>query len=749
MPFEPDASPTLVRAQPQQPASATDDYAFEGHVDFYGYHAASQGWFFGGWLAHPWPAGNRPQGVVAHFAQATIVEHGLSAFYYRADVERRGIGFAFYLRAASAGTGQFLRLGIEFTRSRYDVLPTQSVLVLPEQELLAELQPVLAGGEEGSQRRKMLDLLIRGRSAEAISGFIDYYGYHAVAGGWLFGGWVTQGWADGQPPTHILASFEQGDIAGEAVAALYPRHDLKDGGEGTLFFLHGSAASLGSLCSVSYEVGGLRCTLFPGAAVQRQREADLVARLRPLLAQAPADLARDRVLALLERLPYTGQDTIGGLGDPAFLEIDEAIVCEPDGLVLLGWCLAKPGTIREIRVRCGTRVSTLDLRQAVGIERPDVLAALAAEHGFDDTRCGFVAFLPQAVMAGHRIYLEFETFRREIGFRNLPQPRLTGMPAIRRILESVDARFADLPDALDHVLGPALQMLNRARLLRRPGMVVADYGKPPTNPAYSVIVPLYGRLDFVEYQLALFSAHPGARDVEFIYVLDDPPKRRAAQALFVSCYERFGVPFRALLLDRNVGFAPANNIGLEQARGETVAFLNSDVFPGTPDWLERLAARLDSDASLGVVGPMLLFEDGSVQHQGMDFVRLREFGDWFFPMHGGKAMRTAQGGGLERCISITGACMVMRRDLARTVGGFDETYVIGDFEDSDLCMKLQALGHDCAVDRDVQLYHLERKSQASSAIGWRLNLTLYNAWQHERRWGTTIAAHQAGHGPGA
>jgi len=93
--------------------------------------------------------------------------------------------------------------------------------------------------------------------------------------------------------------------------------------------------------------------------------------------------------------------------------------------------------------------------------------------------------------------------------------------------------------------------------------------------------------------------------------------------------------------------------------------------------------------------------------------------------------------------------MVMRHDLARTVGGFDETYVIGDFEDSDLCMKLQALGHDCAVDRDVQLYHLERKSQASSAIGWRLNLTLYNAWQHERRWGTTIAAHQAGHGPGA
>jgi hypothetical protein len=62
---------------------------------------------------------------------------------------------------------------------------------------------------------------------------------------------------------------------------------------------------------------------------------------------------------------------------------------------------------------------------------------------------------------------------------------------------------------------------------------------------------------------------------------------------------------------------------------------------------------------------------------------------------------------------------------------------------------VQALGYDCAVDRDVQLYHLERKSQASSAIGWRMNLTLYNAWQHERRWGATIAAHQAQHAPAA
>jgi GT2 family glycosyltransferase len=285
-------------------------------------------------------------------------------------------------------------------------------------------------------------------------------------------------------------------------------------------------------------------------------------------------------------------------------------------------------------------------------------------------------------------------------------------------------------------------MLNRRRLAQRPGSAVADYGTPPASPTYSVIVPLYGRLNYVEYQLALFSAHPGAREVEFIYVLDDPGKRREAQALFAAAYECFGIPCRAVLLDRNVGFAPACNIGLEHATGTFVAYVNSDVFPGTPDWLDRLAAHLEADPALGVVGPVLLFEDGSVQHRGMDFVRQREFGDWFFPIHGGKGMRRGQRRGLSTSLSITGACMLMRRTLAKTAGGFDEIYAIGDFEDSDLCLKLRALGYGCAVDEGVELYHLERRSQASSALGWRMNLTLYNAWQHERRWGTTIAAHQ-------
>jgi hypothetical protein len=38
------------------------------------------------------------------------------------------------------------------------------------------------------------------------------------------------------------------------------------------------------------------------------------------------------------------------------------------------------------------------------------------------------------------------------------------------------------------------------------------------------------------------------------------------------------------------------------------------------------------------------------------------------------------------------------------------------------------------VAHEVELYHLERKSQAAPGHAWRMNLTLYNAWVHQRRW---------------
>src|SRR3954452_1128097 len=99
--------PTLL-AEGALVSSQDDGYRFQGHVDFYGYNALAQGWFFGGWLAHPWPADDRPEGVTAHFAGRKPLGPGALVFYRRPRVEAFGIGFVAFVRAELADGGSLV-----------------------------------------------------------------------------------------------------------------------------------------------------------------------------------------------------------------------------------------------------------------------------------------------------------------------------------------------------------------------------------------------------------------------------------------------------------------------------------------------------------------------------------------------------------------------------------------------------------------------------------------------------------------
>ena len=88
---------------------------------------------------------------------------------------------------------------------------------------------------------------------------------------------------------------------------------------------------------------------------------------------------------------------------------------------------------------------------------------------------------------------------------------------------------------------------------------------------------------------------------------------------------------------------------------------------------------------------------------------------------------------------ITGACMVMKRELFEQVGGFTEDYVIGDYEDSDLCLKIRHQGKDIVYAPDAELYHLERRSMSQNADYMRGAASQYNAWLHQQRWGDAMS----------
>ena len=269
-----------------------------------------------------------------------------------------------------------------------------------------------------------------------------------------------------------------------------------------------------------------------------------------------------------------------------------------------------------------------------------------------------------------------------------------------------------------------------------------DHGIPPSTPRASVIVPLYGRFDFVESQMLEWARDPAiGREVELVYVVDDPGIMDAFAEEAAVLHRLYGVAFRVVDGIVNRGFSGANNLGAEHSRGDVLVFLNSDAFPRQPGWVRELCDLLAADPTIGAVGPRLLTANGGIQHAGMRFQWLPEFGIWA-NVHPGAGLDPAldPATGPTDVPAVTGACLAVRREDFARVGGWDTGYVIGDFEDSDLCLKLRALGRRIVYQPAVELTHLERQSFALLGGGeFRQQVVLVNALRHQGRWAEILA----------
>ncbi len=568
-------------------------------------------------------------------------------------------------------------------------------------------------------------------------GHIDFYGYLEGVAGWFFIGWTHRP-KQASDDCIALARFDRSGVGGKATIVYFRRPDLVDPlglAVGVVVFVEGTGRVIGDLSEIRLQFGNEAYLARSVISTRRLDGLDLLTQIRTILIEsAAADANRLLMLRMLSRPIFRGEDTVASLPIPVYFALDEIIVCPPMGLLLIGWRLGGRHAGYSLRLRSGRLGTEFVPELGYRVGRPDVVEGLGRERGFVDIDCGFMILLPHAHAVGESTFLEIETAAGAIAYKPLAISHRSGMEAIKHILAIVAPHRGEFDASFDNVIGPAISALNRVRLRTPLDVAQIAFGPIKDEPTHTLIVPLYGRVDFMEYQMAQFCRDPAAHDLEIIYVLDDPPRRRELENLAQSVYERYEIPIRLLLLSRNVGYAPANNIGLKAARGKFVCFLNSDVFPSTPDWLYLLTDQLKRHPEIGAIGPRLLYEDGSVQHEGCTYEEMPEFDGWSFVRHHNKGRRPATARALRQCEAITGACIVLERSLALGLGGFDESYITGDFEDSDLCMKIRKSGRECAVDLDIALFHLERKSQTSPDQTWRQNLTLYNAWVHQRRW---------------
>lgn len=295
-------------------------------------------------------------------------------------------------------------------------------------------------------------------------------------------------------------------------------------------------------------------------------------------------------------------------------------------------------------------------------------------------------------------------------------------------------------------MGPLIRRAWGRRPAQRPDAKAVQYGSAPAAPEVSIIVPLYGRGDFLEFQLTHFASDPDMARAELIYVVDDPRLEPYVRQTAPVQQALTGVPFKVIYNPQNLGYAGANNAAARQARAPLLLLLNSDVLPRRSGWLGAMIRSFAALETPGVLTPRLLYPDGSIQHAGMQFRLDPWVAPYYLNIHPGKGLPVSadRHKAPAEVPAGTGACLMVPAALYQAVGGLDEEFIYGDFEDSNLCLQVRARGLRVWYDPGIELYHLERQSiPALGSMGWREALTLYNAWLHTSRWARELAADTA------
>lgn len=153
-----------------------------------------------------------------------------------------------------------------------------------------------------------------------------------------------------------------------------------------------------------------------------------------------------------------------------------------------------------------------------------------------------------------------------------------------------------------------------------------------------------------------------------------------------------------------------NNIAAAEASGSVLLFLNDDIEIIEPDWLKtmlEIVARED----VGAVGPQLLYPDGRVQHAGL-FLAKPGLARHAFRFQGAEDpgyfdLALSQ----RNVIAVTGACLMVRREIFERLGGFDESHAVIN-NDLDFCLKCHAAGLWNVYTPFAKLVHHELVSRA-------------------------------------
>jgi len=253
-----------------------------------------------------------------------------------------------------------------------------------------------------------------------------------------------------------------------------------------------------------------------------------------------------------------------------------------------------------------------------------------------------------------------------------------------------------------------------------------------------IIVPVHDQFDYLKRCLDCLPA--ACEGITYHTYLVDNNSADVNKGKFYSQLDP--KHFTAFGLSENVGFPMACNLGAKAGKSKYILFLNSDCFM-KPGSITHMVSNFKENPKIGIVGAKLVFPRldhfdprrpvGKIQHAGLSFT-INGKPDHIFIAWSADHPKVNVSLSVP---AVTGACLLVERQVFQKVGMFHEGYGMGTYEDVDLCTAIRAENRLVWYDAQAEGEHVAGGTAKTAGVKFPLERNRYifiGRWGHMVYW---------------
>jgi GT2 family glycosyltransferase len=261
------------------------------------------------------------------------------------------------------------------------------------------------------------------------------------------------------------------------------------------------------------------------------------------------------------------------------------------------------------------------------------------------------------------------------------------------------------------------------------------YSIPDPKPLVSLIIPTRDQLELTRKCITSILEKTSYKNFEVIIVNNKSIKPETTS--YFNLIKSENPNIKILDYNKVFNYSAINNFAVSFCSGSIIGLLNNDIEVISEEWLTEMVSHA-CRSEIGCVGAKLYYPNDTIQHAGviLGIGGVAGHSHKYYPKnHHGYFSRLKL---TQNLSAVTGACLVVRKEVFKEVGGFDENNLKIAFNDVDLCLKVRESGYRNIWTPYAELIHHESVSRGSEDTSEKTNRFNSEVDYMITKWGTIL-----------